>query len=43
MINQKKMVLCVIPARGVSKGIPKKNIRLVLGKPLIAYAIECGL
>ncbi len=32
------MVLCVIPARGGSKGIPKKNIGLVLGKPLIAYA-----
>ena len=32
-------ILAVIPARGGSKGIPRKNIRLVNGKPLIAYAI----
>ena len=32
--------LAVIPARGVSKGIPKKNVRLLNGKPLIAYSIE---
>jgi len=32
-------VLAVIPARGGSKGIPKKNIQLVAGKPLIAYTI----
>lgn len=37
------MVLGVIPARGGSKGVPGKNIRPVLDKPLIAYAIECGL
>ena len=30
-------ILAVIPARGGSKGIPKKNIRLLAGKPLIAY------
>ncbi len=33
-------ILAVIPARGGSKGIPKKNIRLMAGKPLISYAIE---
>lgn len=33
-------VLAVIPARGGSKGVPRKNIRLVGGKPLIAYTIE---
>lgn len=33
-------ILAVIPARGGSKGIPRKNIRLMNGKPLIAYAIE---
>ena len=32
--------LCVIPARGGSKGIPKKNIKLLGGKPLIYYAID---
>jgi CMP-N,N'-diacetyllegionaminic acid synthase len=35
-------ILGLIPARGGSKGVPKKNIRLVDGKPLIHYAIECG-
>jgi len=32
--------LCIIPARGGSKRIPKKNIKLFHGKPLIAYSIE---
>ncbi len=32
--------LAVIPARGGSKGIPRKNLRLIHGKPLIACAIE---
>ena len=32
-------VLAIIPARGGSKGIPKKNIRLLAGKPLISYSI----
>ncbi len=36
-------VLAVIPARGGSKSIPGKNIKLLNGKPLIAYAIEAGL
>lgn len=36
-------VLAVIPARGGSKGIRDKNIRLVHGKPLIAWTIECAL
>lgn len=33
----------VIPARGGSKSIPKKNISLLLGKPLIEYSIEYSL
>ena len=33
-------VLAVIPARGGSKGVARKNIRLIGGKPLIAYTIE---
>lgn len=36
------MNLCVIPARGGSKRIPKKNIRDFCGKPMIAYAIEAA-
>ncbi len=35
-----KVVLCIIPARGGSKGLPGKNIKELLGKPLIAYSIE---
>lgn len=31
--------LVVIPARGGSKGIPRKNVRLMSGKPLISYTI----
>ncbi len=36
-------VLALIPARGGSKGIPRKNIRLFAGHPLIAYSIAAGL
>jgi len=36
-------ILAIIPARGGSKGIKGKNIRLLLGKPLIAYTIEAAL
>lgn len=39
MINGNK-VLAIIPARGGSKGIPRKNIREVGGKPLTAWTIE---
>ena len=35
--------LAVIPARGGSKGVPRKNIRRICGKPLIAYTIETAL
>lgn len=35
-------LLALIPARGGSKGIPKKNIRPFAGKPLIAHSIEAG-
>lgn len=37
------MRLAVIPARGGSKRIPRKNIRPFAGKPMIAYAIEAAL
>jgi YrbI family 3-deoxy-D-manno-octulosonate 8-phosphate phosphatase len=36
-------VLAIIPARGGSKGIPRKNIRPFAGQPLIAYSIAAGL
>lgn len=35
--------LCIIAARGGSKRIPKKNIKLFLGKPIIEYSIETAL
>jgi len=35
-------ILAIIPARGGSKGIPRKNVRLIAGRPLIAYSIEAG-
>jgi CMP-N-acetylneuraminic acid synthetase len=38
-----KQILGVILARGGSKGIHKKNIKDLCGKPLIAYTIEAGL
>jgi len=36
-------VIAIIPARGGSKGVPRKNIRLLGGKPLIAWSIEAAL
>lgn len=35
--------LCIIPARGGSKRIPRKNIKEFQGKPIIAYSIEAAL
>lgn len=35
--------LCIIPARGGSKRIPRKNIKDFLGKPIIAYSIDAAL
>lgn len=37
------MTVCIIPARGGSKRIPNKNVRLFCGKPIIAYAIEAAI
>jgi CMP-N-acetylneuraminic acid synthetase len=36
-------ILGQICARGGSKGVPRKNVRPLAGKPLIAWSIECGL
>jgi len=42
-----KNVICTICMRGGSKGVPNKNLRLMHGKPLMAYSIEqafgCGI
>jgi len=35
--------LAIIPARGGSKRIPRKNIKLFLGKPIITYSIEAAI
>lgn len=41
------MKICIIPARGGSKRIPRKNLKLFAGKPIIVWSIEaakkCGL
>ncbi len=36
-------ILSIIPARGGSKGIPRKNLKPILDKPLTAYSIEASL
>ena len=36
-------ILCVIPVRGGSKGVPRKNVRSVAGRPLVVWTIEQAL
>ena len=36
-------ILAIVPARGGSKGLPRKNVRLLAGKPVIAWTIETAL
>ena len=36
-------ILCVIPVRGGSKGIPRKNLKPIAGKPLVAWTIDQAL
>jgi len=38
-----KSVIGIVPARAGSKGLPRKNIAPLCGKPLIAWSIEAGL
>lgn len=40
MMNSSVNILAIIPARGGSKGIPRKNVLLLSGQPLISYAIQ---
>ena len=37
------MNICIIPARGGSKRIPKKNIKIFAGQPMISWSIEAAL
>ena len=41
--SRQPRILAIVPARGGSKGIPRKNLRLVAGKPLIAHTIAQAL
>src|ERR671935_3179198 len=43
MTGETRRVLAVVPARGGSKGLPRKNLRLLAGKPLVAHAVAAGL
>lgn len=36
-------IICIIPARGGSKGVLKKNIKLIKGEPLISYTIKSAI
>jgi N-acylneuraminate cytidylyltransferase len=36
-------ILCVVPARGGSKGVPRKNLHPVAGKPLLVWTVEQAL
>jgi len=38
-----KKILAIVPSRGNSKGLPGKNIKPLIGKPLISWTIEQGL
>jgi CMP-N,N'-diacetyllegionaminic acid synthase len=42
-VEPKKDLLCLIPARGGSKRLPRKNILQFNGAPLISYSIKCAL
>jgi CMP-N,N'-diacetyllegionaminic acid synthase len=42
-IERASRILGIIPARGGSRSIPRKNIQPLLGKPLIVYSIEAAL
>ena len=42
MASDPAMALCVIPARGGSKRIPRKNIRPFAGKPMLAWSIQAA-
>ena len=41
--RKKLKIIAIIPARGGSKGVRRKNVKALAGKPLIAYTIEAAL
>ncbi len=41
-MTERSHVVCIIPARGGSKGLPRKNVCRLAGKPLIAYSVEAA-
>jgi CMP-N-acetylneuraminic acid synthetase len=41
-LSHRPGVLCIVPARSGSKGVPNKNIRPLLGKPLMGWTIEAA-
>ena len=43
MSKMHKKILAIIPGRSQSKGLQKKNIKPLLGKPMIVYTIEAAL
>ncbi|MDZ7267861.1 MAG: acylneuraminate cytidylyltransferase family protein [candidate division KSB1 bacterium] len=43
MVSSKPKVLALVPARGGSKSIPRKNLKTLGGCPLLAYSIAAGL
>lgn len=43
MFNSSAKIFAIIPARGGSKGLPRKNILPLYGKPLLAWTIEAAL
>jgi len=43
MLIKYMKIMAIIPARGGSKGIPLKNLKLLAGKPLIEYSINASL
>ena len=43
MSPERAGVLALVPARGGSKGIPRKNVRILGGHPLLAYSVAAGL
>jgi len=43
MIKNKSNICAIIPARKGSKGVPDKNIKIINGRPLLAYSIKAAL